>query len=162
MRSSPSSRRTNLSSAGMVGMGDDLTAALDLFLARHETELIDLRRDLHAHPEPAYAERRTTRLVADRLTAAGRRPVLLPESTGLYADVGPGEPRVALRADLDALPMDDEKCVPYRSTIRGMCHSCGHDAHTAMLVGTGLFLAEQAASELLPGGVRLIFQPAEE
>jgi amidohydrolase len=146
----------------MVGMGDDLTAALDLFLARHETELIDLRRDLHAHPEPAYAERRTTRLVADRLTAAGLRPVLLPESTGLYADVGPGEPRVALRADLDALPMDDEKCVPYRSTIRGMCHSCGHDAHTAMLVGTGLFLAEQAASELLPGGVRLIFQPAEE
>ena len=118
-------------------MGDDLTAALDAFLARHETELIGFRRDLHAHPEPAYAEHRTTRVVADRLAAAGLRPVLLPESTGLYADIGPGEPRVALRADLDALPMDDEKCVPYRSTIRGMCHACGHDAHTAMLVGAG-------------------------
>ncbi len=100
-------------------MGDDLTEALDAFLARYETELIGLRRDLHAHPEPAYAERRTTRLVADRLAAAGLRPVLLPESTGLYADIGPGGPRVALRADLDALPMDDEKGVPYRSTVPG-------------------------------------------
>src|SRR6185437_14041928 len=109
MRSSPSSRRTNSSSAGMVGMGDDLTEALDAFLARYETELIGFRRDLHAHPEPGHAERRTTRLV------------LLPGSTGLYADIGPGGPRVALRADLDALPMDDEKSVPYRSKIPGMC-----------------------------------------
>jgi amidohydrolase len=146
----------------MVGMGDDLTAALDTFLARHETELIDLRRDLHAHPEPAHAELRTTRLVADRLAGAGLHPVPLPAATGLYVDIGAGEPRTALRADLDALPMDDEKGVPYRSTIPGMCHACGHDAHTATLVGAGLFLAERAASGLLPGGVRLIFQPAEE
>jgi len=143
-------------------MGDDLAEALNAFLARHETELIGFRRDLHAHPEPAFAERRTTRLVADRLAAAGLHPVLLPESTGLYADIGPGGSRVALRADLDALPMDDEKGVPYRSTIPGMCHACGHDAHTAMLVGAGLFLAERAASGLLASGVRLIFQPAEE
>jgi amidohydrolase len=146
----------------MVGMGDDLTEALDAFLARHETELIGLRRDLHAHPEPANAERRTTRLVADRLAEAGLRPVLPHGSTGLYVDIGPGRSRVALRADLDALPMDDEKGVPYRSAIPGMCHACGHDAHTAMLVGAGLFLAERAASGLLAGGVRLIFQPAEE
>jgi amidohydrolase len=146
----------------MVGMGDDLTAALDAFLARQETQLIDFRRDLHAHPEPAYAERRTTRLVADRLAGAGLHPVLLPQTTGLYADIGEGTPRVALRADLDALPMDDEKAVPYRSTVPGMCHACGHDAHTAMLVGAGEFLAERAAAGLLPGGVRLIFQPAEE
>jgi amidohydrolase len=146
----------------MVGMGDDLTEALDAFLARYETELIGFRRDLHAHPEPGYAERRTTRLVASRLTEAGLRPVLLPGSTGLYADIGPGRPRVALRADLDALPMDDEKGVPYRSKIPGMCHACGHDVHTAMLVGAGLFLAERAASGLLAGGARLIFQPAEE
>ncbi|MGH3297462.1 MAG: amidohydrolase [Trebonia sp.] len=143
-------------------MGDDLTEALDAFLARHETELIGLRRDLHAHPEPANDERRTTRVVADRLAAAGLHPVLLTGSTGLYVDIGPGGSRVALRADLDALPMDDEKGVPYRSTIPGMCHACGHDAHTAMLVGAGLFLAERAASGLLAGGVRLIFQPAEE
>jgi amidohydrolase len=146
----------------MVGMGDELAAALDAFLARHEAELIGFRRDLHAHPEGAYAERRTTRLVADRLAGAGLRPVLLPQTTGLYADIGPGAPRVALRADLDALPMDDEKVVAYRSTIAGMCHACGHDVHTAMLVGAGLFLAERAAAGLLPGGVRLIFQPAEE
>jgi amidohydrolase len=146
----------------MVGMGDDLTEALDGFLARYETELIGLRRDLHAHPEPADGERRTTRLVADRLSAAGLRPVLLPESTGLYADIGPGGPRVAVRADLDALPLDDEKSVPYRSTVPGACHACGHDAHTAMLVGAGLFLAERAAAGRLPGGARLIFQPAEE
>jgi amidohydrolase len=146
----------------MVGMGDDLAAALNAFLARHETELIELRRDLHAHPEPAYAERRTTQLVADRLTRAGLRPVLLPQTTGLYADIGEGEPRIALRADMDALPMDDEKAVPYRSTTPGLCHACGHDAHTAMLVGAGEFLAGRAARGLLPGGVRLIFQPAEE
>jgi amidohydrolase len=146
----------------MVGMGDDLAGALDAFLARHETELIGFRRDLHAHPEPAYAEHRTTRLVAGRLAEAGLRPVLLQESTGLYADIGPGGSRVALRADLDALPMQDEKAVPYRSTVAGMCHACGHDAHTAMLLGAGLFLAEQAAAGRLAGGVRLIFQPAEE
>ena len=143
-------------------MGDDLTAALDAFLARYETELIGFRRDLHAHPEPANAEHWTTRVVADRLAGAGLRPVLLPRTTGLYADIGPGGPRVALRADLDALPMNDEKGVPYRSAIAGMCHACGHDVHTAMLVGAGLFLAERAAVGLLPGGVRLIFQPAEE
>lgn len=143
-------------------MGDDLAAALDAFLARHETELIEFRRDLHAHPEPAYAERRTTRLVADRLARAGLRPVLLPQTTGLYADIGEGEPRVALRADMDALPMDDETAVPYRSATPGLCHACGHDAHTAMLAGAGEFLAGRAARGLLAGGVRLIFQPAEE
>jgi amidohydrolase len=146
----------------MVGMGDDLAAALDAFLARHETELIELRRDLHAHPEAGHAEQRTTRVVADRLAAAGLRPVLLPETTGLYADIGPDTPRVALRADLDALPMSDEKNVPYRSVNPGLCHACGHDAHTAMLAGAGEFLAGLAAAGLLAGGVRLIFQPAEE
>jgi amidohydrolase len=146
----------------MVGMGDDLAAALDAFLARHETELIELRRDLHAHPEPAHAERRTTAVVADRLAKAGLRPVLFSGTTGLQADIGPGEPRIALRADLDALPMDDEKSVPYRSTVPGCCHACGHDAHTAMLVGAGLFLAELTATRPLSHGIRLIFQPAEE
>lgn len=143
-------------------MGDDLAAALDAFLARRETELIGFRRDLHAHPEPAHAEHRTTRLVAERLAGAGLHPVLLPEATGLYADIGDATPRVALRADLDALPMHDEKRVPYRSAVPGMCHACGHDAHTAILTGAGQFLAERAAAGLLPGGVRLIFQPAEE
>lgn len=143
-------------------MGDDLVGTLDAFLGRHETGLIAFRRDLHAHPEPAHAERRTTRVVADRLAAAGLRPVPLPGESGLLVDIGPAGPRTALRADLDALPLDDEKDVPYRSVTPGLCHACGHDAHTAMLTGAGLFLAEQAAAGRLANGVRLIFQPAEE
>src|ERR1700733_15168303 len=148
----------------------DLAADLGAFLARHEDELIAFRRDLHAHPELANAEHRTTRRVALRLTAAGLRPVILPKGTGLTVDIGTlndqdayaDQPVVALRADLDALPMTDEKDVPYRSTIPNACHACGHDVHTTVLLGTGLYLAERAAAGALPGRVRLIFQPAEE
>jgi amidohydrolase len=155
----------------MVGMeGNDLIADLDAFLAARAPELIEFRRDLHAHPEPGNREYRTTRQVAERLTAAGLDPVLLPGGTGLLADIGavhenPDNPEravVALRADLDALPMADEKDVPYRSTVPGACHACGHDVHTTVVLGTGLFLAEQARAGLLPGRVRLVFQPAEE
>src|SRR5580692_10570694 len=156
---------------GVLGMEEtDLAADLDAFLARHEDELIEFRRDLHAHPELANAEHRTTRRVALRLAAAGLRPVILPKGTGLTVDIGTlndqdayaDQPVVALRADLDALPMTDEKDVPYRSTIPNACHACGHDVHTTVLLGTGLYLAEQAAAGELPGRVRLIFQPAEE
>jgi amidohydrolase len=141
----------------------DLEGELDAFLSGHEDELIDFRRDLHAHPEIGYHEHRTTRLVKLRLEAAGLRPAILPKGTGLVVDIGSGtEPVVALRADLDALPIGDEKNVPYRSTIANACHACGHDAHTSILVGTGLFLARVAAAGALPGRVRLIFQPAEE
>jgi amidohydrolase len=156
----------------MMGMGDNhLSADLDTFLAASEQELIGFRRDMHANPEPGYAERRTTHLLAERLAAAGLRPVVLPKGTGLLVDIGlqenqesGGQERgvVALRADLDALPMADEKDVPYRSTVPGVCHACGHDVHTTVLLGTGLFLAGQAKAGLLPGRVRLIFQPAEE
>jgi amidohydrolase len=144
--------------------GDDVTGELDAFLAGHSAELIEFRRDLHAHPEIGYHEHRTTRRVALRLAAAGLRPMLLPKGTGLICDVGePGEgPMVALRADLDALPIQDEKAVPYRSTVPNVCHACGHDVHTTILLGTGLFLAGQAQQAGLPGRVRLIFQPAEE
>ena len=148
--------------------GNNLVADLDGFLAEHESELIEFRRDLHAHPELAHAEHRTTRQVALRLSAAGLRPVILPKGTGLIVDIGSEQnsfserPVVALRADLDALPMDDEKDVPYRSQVPGACHACGHDVHTTMVLGAGLFLSEQSAAGLLPGRVRLIFQPAEE
>jgi len=143
----------------------DLDGELDAFLAGHEAELIDFRRDLHAHPETGYHEYRTTRRVALRFEAAGLRPTTLPKGTGLIVDIGTGsadEPLVALRADLDALPITDEKNVPYRSTVAGACHACGHDVHTTILLGTGLFLARIAAAGGLPGKVRLIFQPAEE
>ncbi|RCG27809.1 amidohydrolase [Sphaerisporangium album] len=141
----------------------DLRGELDAFLRVHERPLIDFRRDLHAHPELGFVEYRTTERIAERLTEAGLTPVPLPRGTGLICDIGSGDgPTVALRADIDALPLPDEKDVPYRSTVPGVCHACGHDVHTAIVLGTGLFLAEQAAAGLLPGRVRLIFQPAEE
>jgi len=143
--------------------GDDVTGELDAFLAGRTSELVEFRRDLHAHPEIGYHEHRTTRRIAGRLAAAGLRPMLLPKGTGLMADVGTGDgPIVALRADIDALPLQDEKAVPYRSTVPNVCHACGHDVHTTILLGTGLVLARQAAAGTLPGRVRLIFQPAEE
>jgi amidohydrolase len=143
----------------------DLDGELDAFLAGHESELIRFRRDLHAHPETGYHEYRTTRRVALRLEAAGLKPAILPKGTGLIVDIGDGSPDrpvVALRADIDALPLNDEKDVPYRSVNRGVCHACGHDVHTAVLLGAGLYLARTAAIRSLPGTVRLIFQPAEE
>jgi amidohydrolase len=146
-------------------LGHELPEELDEFLAAREDELIAFRRDLHAHPELGYHEHRTTSRVALRLAAAGLRPVVLPKGTGLIADIGDersGGPLVALRADLDALPITDEKNVPYRSTVAGACHACGHDVHTTLLLGAGLFLADQASAGTLPGRVRLIFQPAEE
>jgi amidohydrolase len=150
--------------------GNDLASDLAAFIATNEAELIEFRRDLHAHPEVGYEEHRTTRRVALRLAAAGLRPVILPKGTGMLVDIGGSErdagaaqrPVIALRADLDALPLSDEKNVPYRSTVEGACHACGHDVHTTVLLGAGLFLAEQASQGLLPGRVRLIFQPAEE
>src|SRR5579864_9620789 len=124
----------------MVGMaGNDLAADLEAFLAEHSDELIEFRRDLHMHPELAHDEYRTTRRVALRLAAAGLRPVILPKGTGLLVDIGTEQvpyterPVVALRADLDALPMTDDKDVPYRSTVPEVCHACGHDVHTTVL-----------------------------
>src|SRR5499427_9554015 len=143
----------------------DLQEELAEFIAAREAELIAFRRDLHAHPETGYREYRTTRRIMERLTAAGLRPLTLPKGTGLVVDIGdaPADgPAVALRADLDALPMPDEKNVPYRSTVPNACHACGHDVHTTVLLGAGLFLAAWAAARGLPGRVRLIFQPAEE
>ncbi len=133
----------------------------DAWLRRSGDELVAVRRDLHAHPELGRQEHRTTALLNDRLEAAGLSPKLLSSGTGLVCDVGAtAGPVVVLRADIDALPLDDEKLVPYRSTNAGVCHACGHDVHTAAVLGAGLALAEAAGS--LEGRVRLVFQPAEE
>ncbi|GAA4527964.1 MULTISPECIES: M20 family metallopeptidase [Nonomuraea] len=143
--------------------GRELRGELDAFLVETEQDLVAFRRDLHMHPELAFAEYRTTQRVAERLVAAGLTPTVLPRGTGLICDVGSGDgPTIALRADIDALPLQDEKGVSYRSTVPGACHACGHDVHTTILLGASLFLAQQAAAGLLPGRVRLIFQPAEE
>jgi amidohydrolase len=125
-------------------------------------ELVALRRDLHVHPELSWAEVRTTHLLHERLTAAGLDPVVLPQGTGLLCDIGEGTRVVALRADIDALPLNDPKDVPYASGTPGVCHACGHDVHTAVVLGAGLVLADLARDGRLPGRVRLVLQPAEE
>ncbi|MCO5999212.1 amidohydrolase [Actinoallomurus rhizosphaericola] len=143
--------------------GGGLRPQLDSFLAENENDLIAFRRDLHMHPELGFAEHRTTARLIEALTAAGLRPKRLPKGTGVVCEVGNGDgPVVGLRADIDALPLTDEKDVPYRSTVPGVCHACGHDVHTTILLGVGRFFARQAAAGLIPGKVRLIFQPAEE
>lgn len=141
---------------------DALPGQLDRWLAAHGAELVAIRRHIHAHPELSHQEFQTAALVAEKLTAAGLSPRLLPKGNGVICDIGRGDQVVAFRADLDALPMSDPKDVPYRSTVPGACHACGHDVHTTVVLGTGLALAQLAARGELPGRVRLIFQPAEE
>ncbi|MEU6233578.1 amidohydrolase [Kitasatospora sp. NPDC047058] len=133
-----------------------------------EPELIAFRRDLHRHPELGRQEFRTTGLLRDRLTAAGLAPRVLPGGTGMIVDIVPagtarGAEFLAFRADIDALPIDDAKTdVPYRSTVPGRAHACGHDVHTSVVLGTALLLAEAARTGELRRPVRLVFQPAEE
>jgi amidohydrolase len=144
--------------------------------ARYADELVATRRDIHAHPEVSRAETRTTALLAERLQRAGLEPRLLP-GTGLVCDLGPapGDPvagaggvvapapgRVALRADIDALPLQDRCALPWASTVSGVAHACGHDVHTAVVLGAGLVLADLQVQGRLRRGVRLVFQPAEE
>jgi amidohydrolase len=131
----------------------------------YEPELIEFRRTLHQHPELGNAEHRTTRSIIARLTAAGLSPRVLTNGTGAVCDIlGPlGQPpEIGFRGDIDALPLADAKDVSYRSTAAGVCHACGHDAHTTIIVGLALVLADLATQGLLARSVRLIFQPAEE
>jgi amidohydrolase len=134
-------------------------AWLDDWLARNSADVVAWYRNIHANPELSGQEFDTTEFVADLLASAGLRPTLLSAGNGLICDVGSGERSVGLRADMDALPLTEITGLPYASTVPGACHACGHDAHTAMLVATGLALA---SAPRLPGRVRLIFQPAEE
>lgn len=137
--------------------------AVDDWVREHEAELIGVRRHIHAHPELAFAEHETTALVREALEEAGLAPKALPNGTGLVCDLGPDDsPAVLIRADLDALPLTDENDVAYRSTVPGVSHACGHDVHTAALLGAGLALAELDRDGQLPHRVRLVFQPAEE
>jgi amidohydrolase len=139
-----------------------LAECADGWLTSHGEELIGWRRDLHAHPEVAYSEHRTTEQIAAVLRSFGLQPTPLTVGTGLMLDVGSGNQVTALRADIDALPLPDHKQVSYASQNPGTCHACGHDAHTAILLGVAGVLAEAARAGALPGRVRLIFQPAEE
>ncbi|MEU6145519.1 amidohydrolase [Streptomyces sp. NPDC047081] len=129
-------------------------------------ELVAFRRDLHMHPELGNQEFRTTAAIKARLEKAGLKPRVLAIGTGLVCDIGEwdgGRPMLALRADIDALPIPDTKSeCSYRSTVPDRAHACGHDIHTTVVLGAGLVLAELHKQGKLPRPVRLLFQPAEE
>ncbi len=118
-------------------------------------EAIEVRRDLHAHPELGWHEVRTTEVLERKLIEAGLSPRVLPTGTGLICDIGSGDSCVALRADIDALPVTDAVEAPWRSTVDGVAHACGHDVHTAALLGAGLVLAGMARDGRLDGQVGL-------
>ncbi|WP_182524388.1 amidohydrolase [Nocardioides dongkuii] len=144
-----------------MALDDSLPSLLAGVVDTHEAELVGLRRDLHAHPELSWAETRTTDVVARRLEEIGWRVTRLPR-TGLVAELGTGDRVVGLRADIDALPVQDATDDPWRSVTPGVAHACGHDVHTTALVGAALALTEASRRGRLPGRVRLFFQPAEE
>jgi amidohydrolase len=126
-------------------------------------ELIRIRRDIHQHPELGFQEFRTASLVAETLQEIGLNPRTGVGRTGVVADIGSGEgPTIALRADMDALPIDEQNDVPYQSKNDGVMHACGHDAHTAMLLGAAHLLKQSQVEDEWKGKVRLIFQPSEE
>lgn len=141
---------------------DPLPGQLDRWLAARGAELVAVRRHIHAHPELSGHEFETAGLVYRELAVAGLQPRLLPRGNGVICDIGHGDRVIALRADLDALPLPDIKDVPYRSQVPGVTHACGHDVHTTVLLGVGLALAQLDQRGELPGRVRLVFQPSEE
>ncbi len=151
----------------VVDLEERRRTEIDTQIERISRRLIEIRRDLHMHPEVGHKEYRTTGLIVDELERNGLIAKILPVGTGAYCDVLPNgfdwsDGLIGLRADIDALPITDRKDVPYRSQNQGVCHACGHDVHTTILLGVGMVLAQLRDADLLPRAVRLIFQPAEE
>ena len=123
-------------------------------------ELTEIRHYLHQHPELSSKEYQTTAFLKDRLEGLGIRVLESGLKTGLIAEIGSGHPVVALRADIDALPILEQTGLPYQSQNPGVMHACGHEFHQTSLLGAAALLKEKEAQ--LDGTVRLIFQPAEE
>lgn len=135
-----------------------LSAQIDSWFAAHRDEVIQWRRHLHSHPEVSHHEIDTTQFIAECLRERGLEPHLFPE-TGLYVDIGPeSDEKLAFRADIDALRVEETTGLPFASRTPGASHSCGHDVHTAISLALACALAEID----VPFGVRVIFQPAEE
>ncbi len=133
-----------------------------------DAELVAFRRDIHAHPEVANTEHRTTEQICRVLAEVGWEPTVLPIGTGALVDIPASDGlehtggRLGFRADIDALPILEQSGVPFASVNAGLSHACGHDVHTTVVVGLGLLLARIREQGLLTRDVRLIFQPAEE
>ncbi|MFZ4408103.1 MAG: M20 aminoacylase family protein [Paracraurococcus sp.] len=130
-------------------------------IRRHHPELTAIRQDLHAHPELGMTEHRTAALVAEKLEAWGIEVHRGVGGTGVVGVLrsGRGNRAIGLRADMDALPLEELNDIPYRSTVPGKMHACGHDGHTTMLLGAARYLAE---TKNFDGIVHFIFQPGEE
>ncbi len=129
---------------------------------RHFTDIVAIRRDIHRHPELEFDVERTAGIAADSLAALGIPVKTGIGRTGVVGDleVSGATKRIALRADMDALPIQEQTDVPYKSMFDGKAHLCGHDAHTAMLIGTARILSELKSQ--LKVNIRFIFQPCEE
>jgi hippurate hydrolase len=133
----------------------------DVFFSGIEKELIAIRRDLHAHPELCFEEHRTSGIVAEELKRLGFEVTTGFAKTGVIGTLryGTSQRAIGLRADMDALPMQETTNLPYASKTPGKMHACGHDGHTTVLLGAAKYLA---ATRAFNGTVHLIFQPAEE
>ncbi|HMT20532.1 MAG TPA: amidohydrolase, partial [Promineifilum sp.] len=135
---------------------------LDKALALQD-EIVRLRRIIHANPELSFREYQTAALVADTLSEIGGYTVRTQVGkTGVVAELGDEGPVIAVRADMDALPIIEANDAPYCSCNPGVMHACGHDAHTAILLGVAHLLRQSYAEEPWKGRVRLLFQPSEE
>ncbi|ODG89970.1 MULTISPECIES: amidohydrolase [Bacillaceae] len=138
-----------------------LETQIDELADQYSTRLIEIRRHLHMYPELSNQEFQTTNFINQQLEKANIKKIQLNSQTGTAAEIsGNSGPIVALRADIDALPIQEESDLPFRSVIDGIAHMCGHDVHTTITLGVGFILQE--LKHLIPGTVRLIFQPAEE
>ena len=125
---------------------------------RIREQLVAVRRAIHAHPEIGFQEHETAALIAARMAALGARVRTGAARTGVVAEIGAGYPIVAIRADMDALPIAEATGLPFASRVDGMMHACGHDAHVACALGAAMLLARPQ----IPGTIRFLFQPSEE
>jgi len=138
-----------------------MTSPVDT-IRRYHPELTAIRRDLHAHPELSFHEQRTSTIVAEYLRKAGVETHTGLAKTGVVGVIkgkGNGAKGIALRADMDCLPMHEQNAFPHKSTHEGRMHACGHDGHTTMLLGAARYLAE---TRNFTGTAYVVFQPAEE
>lgn len=144
-----------------MGVLDAPAEVVSHFLPREIEALLALRRDLHAHPELSWKEERTAEKLARALVALGARDVERVAGTGVVARLPgrePGGPTIAIRGDIDALPIQEETALPFASSVSGVMHACGHDVHATWTIGAGMLLNRMPAL----GEVLLILQPAEE
>lgn len=141
-----------------VIMADDISRDIELL----DSDLVATRRDIHRHPEIGYTEVRTSSLVADRLKSLGLAVRTGVAQTGVIADLEGEKPgkTILLRADMDALPVDERTGRDFASEVKGVMHACGHDAHVSSLLGAATLLSQRRNK--IAGRVRFLFQPAEE